>query len=53
MTYTVTIKLEEYVFDIKAASQAQADQIAETRCQSYVEEMQTDQFSIEAKEKTP
>ena len=39
MTYTVRLKIEDYEFEIKAANEKQAEQIAYSRANSYVEEM--------------
>jgi hypothetical protein len=60
MTYTVKITIKDYEFEIDAASQAQADQIAQSRCESYIEEMvrypedlDASHVSVEAKEQAP
>jgi len=39
MTYNVRLKIEDYEFEIKAASEEQAREIAYARTHSYVEEM--------------
>ena len=49
MTYTVRLKIEDYEFEIKAASEKQAEQIAYSRANAYVEEMTPFDVDVEVK----
>lgn len=49
MTYNVRLKIEDYEFEIEASNEKQAEQIAYSRANSYVEEMDVFDVDVEVK----
>tara|TARA_R110000824_G_scaffold9166_1_gene41202 strand:+ start:850 stop:1089 length:240 start_codon:yes stop_codon:yes gene_type:complete len=49
MTYTVRLKIEDYKFEIEASNEEQAEEIAYSRANSYVEEMTPFDVDVEVK----
>jgi hypothetical protein len=49
MTYTVRLKVEDYKFEIEASNEEQAEEIAYSRANSYVEEMTPFDVDVEVK----
>jgi hypothetical protein len=49
MTYNVRLKIEDYEFEIEASNEEQAEEIAYSRANSYVEEMDVFDVDVEVK----
>ena len=49
MTYNVRLKIEDYEFEIEASNEEQAEEIAYSRANAYVEEMTPFDVDVEVK----